>query len=243
MIRINKPASKTPPVLSGKGKDETKKLGKLTKAQLSAHKFDSKLYGGAPVKNVLKRLQGDKCCFCEAKVSHVSHGDVEHFRPKGGWTQGEGGPLVKPGYWWLAYDFTNLFLSCQLCNQTFKKNYFPLASGGKRASGPKSSLAAEKALIIDPSREDPAKFLTFHEEMAVARNGHAKGAETIKRTGLNRPKIVEERLFHLETLKLLADVARGTTTQAAKARAHLKKMGKATSIYSLMVRENFPTFV
>ncbi len=243
MIRIKKPAAITPSILSDKGKTETKRLAQLTKVKLSTHKFNSKLYGGAEVKDVLKKLQADKCCFCEARVSHVSHGDVEHFRPKGGWKESEPGVLVKPGYWWLAYDFKNLFLSCQLCNQTYKKNYFPIASAGKRASGPKSSLAAEKALIIDPSRVDPAKYLTFNQEMAVARNGHEMGVQTIKRTGLNRSKIVEERLQHLETLKLLADVARGNTSQAARARAHLKKMGAATSIYSLMVRENFPTFM
>jgi hypothetical protein len=43
----------------------------------------------------------------------VAHGDVEHFRPKS-------------HYWWLAYCYDNYVFACQLCNQSFKGDEFPV---------------------------------------------------------------------------------------------------------------------
>ncbi|MGX5843690.1 hypothetical protein ACWGTI_23505 [Mesorhizobium sp. ArgA1] len=54
-----------------------------------------------------------KCAYCEAATSTVAHGDVEHFRPKG-------------IYWWLAYDFDNYLFACQICNQIYKSDSFPV---------------------------------------------------------------------------------------------------------------------
>jgi len=129
LIRIVKPAV-GPPILS----DPTKRGPKATADLKTAYdagerdfSFNSDIYGAKSVKNKLKGVQRNKCCFCEARVAHVSHGDVEHFRPKGGFQQDEGDELIKPGYYWLAYDWSNLFLSCQICNQIHKKNLFPLA--------------------------------------------------------------------------------------------------------------------
>jgi len=134
-------------------------------------------------------------------------------------------------------------LSCQICNQTFKKNYFPLADPAKRAYRHADKVSAEKPLIIDPGKDDPAKFLFFKEEMILAINDNAKGNETIKRTGLNRKEIVSDRFESLETLQKLAVIARQNMPEASSAKAHFKKIAKPDRIYSLMVRCNFPDLV
>lgn len=54
-----------------------------------------------------------KCAYCEALTAVVAHGDVEHFRPKS-------------IYWWLAYCYDNYLFSCQICNESFKGDQFPL---------------------------------------------------------------------------------------------------------------------
>ncbi len=54
-----------------------------------------------------------KCAYCEADTTVVAHGDVEHFRPKS-------------KYWWLAYCYDNFTFSCQICNQIYKGNSFPI---------------------------------------------------------------------------------------------------------------------
>jgi hypothetical protein len=52
--------------------------------------------------------------------------------------------LEQPGYFWLAYVWANLFLACQLCNQSFKKNLFPLADPAKRARSHLHDLGARR---------------------------------------------------------------------------------------------------
>jgi hypothetical protein len=64
-------------------------------------------------KKYLFQESSNKCAFCEAKVPHVAHGDIEHYRPKS-------------TYWWLAYAWDNYLSSCQLCNQSFKSTHFPI---------------------------------------------------------------------------------------------------------------------
>nr|WP_239015299.1 AAA family ATPase [Archangium violaceum] len=91
-----------------------------------------------------------KCAFCESQLAHISYGDVEHFRPKAGWRQEEGGPLGRPGYYWLAYEWTNLFLACTLCNQQFKRNLFPLRTPSRRARS-HSWLQHTRELAGNPS--------------------------------------------------------------------------------------------
>lgn len=61
-----------------------------------------------PAKKQLLAETGGKCAYCEAPTSVVAFGDVEHYRPKS-------------SYWWLAYCYDNYLVSCQLCNQRFKK--------------------------------------------------------------------------------------------------------------------------
>lgn len=49
--------------------------------------FQGKVYGNRRVKEKLIRDQFSKCAFCEDTITSSSHGDVEHYRPKGGWIQ------------------------------------------------------------------------------------------------------------------------------------------------------------
>ena len=60
--------------------------------------------------------------------------------------------MEQPGYFWLAYVWENLFFACQLCNQTFKQNLFPLANPTKRrARSHMDDLSAEEPLLIHPA--------------------------------------------------------------------------------------------
>jgi hypothetical protein len=153
--------------------------------------FDGSIWAG--VKDVLLEAQFGKCAFCESSFSHISFGDVEHFRPKGGFQQETSSPLIKPGYWWLAYDWNNYWASCQTCNQVFKKNLFPIAPDGRRARAPNDKLSLEKHLMLDPMTDKISDHLEFREELLFAKNGSARGEATILVAGLNRAKLVEFR--------------------------------------------------
>jgi hypothetical protein len=131
---------------------------------------------------VFSNVFDEKCAYCEAKVTPQSYGDAEHFRPKGAVTvPGDNGPTTvvdargapHPGYFWLAYEWTNLLPACQKCNSGTKKE------PGKRTqfpakrhafAPPKAPLdvaaldAYEEPQILNPLRgEDPAQHITFNE--------------------------------------------------------------------------------
>lgn len=222
MIRIHKP--KTPPKkLATDGKEKQKELcdlysqnpslyetgTKRTKAEkktIQKFNFASSIYGDTTVKQELSKAQYQKCCFCESKVG--SDGDVEHFRPKGAYKQELRQSLQYPGYYWLAYEWDNLYLSCTGCNQRYKQNLFPLQDTTKRATNHTHSIDNEQPLFIDMGKENPNDFIDFHSEFAYAINGNQRGKVAIKSLGLNSKEraIIEKRFEHLASLKILADL-------------------------------------
>ena len=217
MIRIHKP--KTPPkILAVEGKEKQKQLcdlysenpslyetgTKKTKAEkqtIKKFEFASSIYGHPTVKQALIEAQYQKCCFCESKIG--IDGDIEHFRPKGAYKQGRS--LHYPGYYWLAYEWDNLYLSCTGCNQRQKQNHFPLEDPTKRATNHTQSLDLEQPLFIDLGKENPEEFIFFHGEIAHPVNQNKRGRVTIDSLGLNETKrsLPEKRLEHLAQLKML----------------------------------------
>jgi uncharacterized protein (TIGR02646 family) len=169
--------------------------------------FDNKIYSHEDVKDLLRRVQDGKCCFCEAKIAHISYGDVEHYRPKAGWVQ-EDEKLNRPGYYWLAYDWDNLFLSCEICNQRYKRNYFPVIDNAKRAISHRHLIKDESPIFIKPDTEDPEKYIEFKEEIPFPINGNTRGAQTIEKLGLGRESLNERRREKLGLIRTLYYLAK-----------------------------------
>lgn len=208
MIQIVKP-DQAPRILRDarfSGPKESKKLHEAYDAGQREFEFKSSTYGAKSVKNTLIKAQHKKCCFCESKITHVSYGDVEHFRPKGGTRQQAGDDLAKPGYYWLAYDWSNLFLSCTLCNQRYKRNLFPLVDPSKRAKSHHDDVSQESPLFIDPSEDDPQEHIAFREEIAYPIDGSARGVTSIKSLGLNRPDLEERRRDKLDSVRRIVRI-------------------------------------
>ena len=245
MIRIDKSAVSIPKILTSRGRGGAATIALISEAEQGTLIFEFKksIYRHRSVKILLRKLQHGKCCFCEDRIDHIEHGDVEHFRPKGGFQTDEQQSLQTPGYYWLAYDFSNLFYCCQICNQVYKKNYFPLSDETKRVRSHTENFQQEDSLLIHPEFDNPEKHLTFVGEVIKPLNGSQKGAETIKRAGLDRPELEDDRFVYLKTLRVLEAVAIGDGPQASIARQHFKEISKPTAIYSAMVRANFPDLI
>jgi uncharacterized protein (TIGR02646 family) len=202
MIRVEKP-ERAPRILRERGRRTTEANQEAFQNGARDFDFDSSLYGAKSVKNALIKAQTGKCAFCESQIRHIDHGDVEHYRPKGGIRQSGHDPLEQPGYFWLAYVWENLFLACALCNQSFKRNLFPLADPNSRARSHLDDLAAEQPLLIHPGDEDPTSLIGFREEMAFPIDDDPRASSTIEIVGLNREELAEFRLDHLAPFKLL----------------------------------------
>ncbi|MFP2959844.1 hypothetical protein ACLEPN_18925 [Myxococcus sp. 1LA] len=163
-----------------------------------------------------------KCAYCETYILHTSHGDVEHFRPKSEYS-GDPGEETARGYFWLAYDWNNLFLACPICNETFKHTYFALMpevegllDGSDRMSpGDSVDGTTEKPVLIDPERENPRALLEFDPFTTQLRAiesldgvpsttfavDAARAGKNILHLGLNRGDLVAARHRHRAFLR------------------------------------------
>lgn len=143
------------------------------------------------IKVALNDIYHGKCAFCETK-SESMH--VEHFRPKRG------------GYYWLAYSWDNLLLSCPTCN-TNKSDEFPLAEGGTKAYFVNNDhnilniniLSAgydqsELPLLVNPETTTTAELgaLVFTKDGNVS-SDNPRMAQTIAQCKLHRDALCQRR--------------------------------------------------
>ena len=167
MIRIERPPE-PPEVLQAKGRRKTSEHCDRYDIHVDDYRdgsrkfeFDSAVYGHNSVKGALSQAQFGKCCYCESRFGATSYGAVEHFRPKRAVRQGSGHTREYPGYYWLAYAWDNLLVSCEKCNTTHKGDLFPLGDDGVRARSHHDDLNAEHPLFVDPATEDPGPHIRF----------------------------------------------------------------------------------
>lgn len=194
MRRLHK-NSQAPASLRQQGQAEAQKL--IQAVNDSQEPVFTDLYKRADVKKQLRKDQNGKCAYCE-RYYNGDFGAVEHYRPKGECQQSIGGSLERPGYYWLAYEWDNLLYSCSECNTSYKRSLFPLENPGDR-DVLNRDISRERPLLINPSVEDPADFITFKSEIAVPRllNGQPclKGQTTIDVLGLNKRADLKQRRF------------------------------------------------
>ena len=129
---------------------------RIRRGEIQKHTFNSNRW--KPARKQLLTEAGGKCAYCEAKTEMVSFGDVEHYRPKS-------------RYWWLAYCYDNYLASCQICNQKFKRDAFPIQN--RKIRGPvirrntTDAFIASKAGTIgpDPLNQDEVNdFIRQHKQ-------------------------------------------------------------------------------
>lgn len=114
------------------------------------------------VKGYLYAMQGRICAYCGLAASGL---EVEHFRPKGA----IGADPAHGGYWWLAYESANYFLSCTACNGARKRTDFPLLPGQIRtAYVSRAKIAEEGRIFLDPSEDPVEEWLTIEPDDLTA---------------------------------------------------------------------------
>ena len=213
--------------------------------------FDRAIYGHTEVRTALREAQQRKCCYCEGRFDAFAALDVEHYRPKGAVRQESGSPEQLPGYYWLAYSWENLYLCCQVCNRSGKRDLFPLADPDARARSHRDDVADESPLLLDPGGpEAPRAHIRFRQERAVGLTD--TGRRTIEVLGLNRPELCDARLGRLRQLRTLQQLVRVCTDgrefadadqqdsardQIAGARNELARAPLPSAIFSAMAAD------
>ena len=161
-------------------------------------KLETKLWTKAKAR--LRAESARKCAYCESPTSVVAHGDVEHFRPKG-------------VYWWLACCYDNYLFACQICNQSYKGDDFPVY--GSRLPEPAVAGLTDARLDAlagtlgpDPLDDDPRCARAEFERLTER-----------EQPGLLNPYLVDpEPLFAWEADENLKEVRLRPRTQATVAK-------------------------
>ena len=227
---------------------EREKLIELAKSspELVNDEIDEDLYKGQRI--TILRLFNDKCAYCESPLEATQRmGDVEHYRPKGRVTD-ENGKLVfihdesgqrrqHPGYFWLAYEWTNLLPACLACNRpgtdstgvpSGKWDRFPVA--GFRATRP-GEEGNEDPILLNPWYDDPNQDLKFDPLTGVVGWHSEKGRMNVNILGLNRRGLPEERLRTIARAKgsFWAYIDAAKLRSADHMRASVDEMAKFTT--------------
>ncbi len=226
----------------------------------SPFKFEA--YQDDSVHGALTALFRSKCAYCETPFLAASDLNVEHWRPKGriaddtpaapspGAKPKKPKP-IKPGYYWLAAEWTNLLLSCPHCNQRRrhkidgktisqgKVDQFPLAPQSPRARKP-GEEEQEKPLLLNPcvpgdAPERHLEFPTDSDKRGTIRPRREAGAAasprgeaSIRVYALARPMLtLERRKRYIEIEEQVASVERQIALRDAIADQTARAMADA----------------
>lgn len=182
-------------------------------------KFTFIHYKEIDVKELLEKIFNKKCAYCESIYGAVSIFDVEHYRPKAEIEEYMTKTKFKPGYYWLAWDWFNLFPSCENCNRRInrkiwnepnsrlsgKGNLFPIENEKNRAKKP-GEESNERPLLLNPCVDYPEQHLDFTDDglvkpKIIKGKESEKGKISIDIYGLLREDLVYSRKSILKSLE------------------------------------------
>ncbi len=145
-----------------------------------------------------------KCAYCEACVQDVAFGEVEHYRPK---RHVEECP-DHPGYYWMAYDLSNLLPSCQVCNgYQAKMNHFPVRD--KVWARCREEMEHERPLLLNPYLHNPREHLRFRPlrenpdrlPLSQVEGRTDEGKTSVDVLKLNRPNLSTARALAQQRIR------------------------------------------
>ena len=203
MIRVSRPALAKDSSLLGNRAAAARReaalhfqdIGPEARAQ-TRFEFRSEVWLAPDVFRAVRGVFNGRCAFCESLVSFAPTVEtVKHFRPFSH-ARDDFRKTVDPDhYWWLAYEWENLYLVCTGCARN-QGTQFPTSASRVSAGTRPERLAREKPLLIDPCHEEPQDWLQFLLDGKVApreQAGPRRGQATIDIFGLNREELVAQR--------------------------------------------------
>lgn len=156
------------------------------------------------VREALHKVFANKCAYCEVKLDEGDRDTLTFFRPRQNALQELGADPDPNHYWWLSWEWSNLYLACPTCIRT-KGRIFPTARKIRAKPGTLDiALQKEEPLLLDPCLDEPADHLLFRETGKVdPREGSKRGDITITILGLNRDTLTSKRRKHAHEIKAL----------------------------------------
>lgn len=214
MIHIDRDRVPVPEVLTSEWAEEAgAKLWKSFEQQKDGRQeaFPFRPRTWQATAGTLMDLFHGKCAYCESPMGQDDYVNVDHFRPKA-------------IYWWLAYDWTNLYPVCPLCAK-YKGVSFPVLRDRAQPGQAGADLLDERALLLDPCLDQPSEWLHFDDSGKVHSTQAAgdekiayyeeydRGGVTIELLGLNRPDLVRARYREIRQAELNLQLAEISQTE------------------------------
>lgn len=252
-IRFEEPTSKA--WMDWKEKCAKEREGLIREVKKGNKPSISKLYKDDRLTSVYKRAGRPfygKCAYCESNILVNQPGDIDHWRPKAALMDQDGHPVMSHirnpktgdlvsrehlGYYWLAYDWTNLLLSCASCNRVVQLNGRRVGKGAQfpvadfRASDPGEEMH-EQPLLINPMFDDPREHLEISHQDGFIIPKTERGRATIDIFGLNiREQLVRERMRCIRDTRRLVYLLRLVVSEndLAQARCIMTSVGEIVS--------------
>lgn len=184
MIRVDKNFADIPNILKSQNRKDA-----FDKNILSNQYADEKnLYKVGSVQKKLNEIYHLKCAYCEKNLLDAPK-HIEHYRPK-------------DIYYWLAYSWDNLLLSCGSCNsskgtkfQTKKtivtytnESFEDIHNLGN------SYDAIEEPMVVNPEKEDILDKLVFDKEGNVSSSDDRVIYTINEVCNLNRNELTQKRV-------------------------------------------------
>ena len=151
-------------------------------------------YKSEDVRVGLNNIYKRKCAFCEQRVEQYH---VEHYRPKA-------------TYYWLAFSWDNLLLSCPNCNQNKGINFeldgaqvsFTNIELNVRNINTSSSAydLIELPKMVNPETTDPLGNIRFQVN-GIIESDEARFAYTIEKIKIDRKDLNDSRRTLLNTFR------------------------------------------
>jgi predicted ATPase len=203
--------------------------------------FDESIWQDAAP--ALDTLFHGKCAFCESPIGAVDVTNVGLIRPKRD-ALALDGTTSPDHYYWLAYDWRNLYLICVVCDRN-KLNRFPVLAGRAPRGATGASLEKhETRLLLDPCLDVPEQHLLFGDEGHVASVSleHAPSAPdvgtiTIDTFGLNREDLVASRASAARDTEAGLTVAWGAGEERAAFERALTDLTRDFRPYAMACRQ------
>jgi len=187
MIKIEKDFSNIPSILRKKNRKEAFDNNISSKS----YSDGKNLYKVGSVQKKLNEIYHLKCAYCEQKLLDAPK-HTEHYRPK-------------DTYYWLAYSWDNLLLSCGSCNSS-KKDDFKIKNNMVIYKNEKfidiHQLGkfydkVEEPLIINPEKDNVLEYIRYDLNAMVSSDNDRVKYTIEKACNLNRKELIQKRLLIL----------------------------------------------
>ncbi len=160
-------------------------------------RFEERVYTDKSVHEELVHLFNGKCAFSDSLIENPDLHNITHYRPPSHSISSDG-KLSREHYWWLAYEWDNIYLASGICSRA-KGSRFEVESERAPVQTGLEFIHIEKPLLLDPCKDNPEEHFVYDSKGFVSSDSN-RGRVSIETYNLNDISFVEQRRIAFQRL-------------------------------------------